>query len=362
MLISKIPDHIRVCIDSGQSVELLGSSGCGKSEVVKSLPERWGTEEEPWGMSTCFLATQDPGTMYGIQFKSSRIIEGMNDGQPTTVSDPALPQWMLADGTNRPLNSYPRGILHLEEFGQGGAETKRIAAELFLNRQLGPWQLHDGIAVIATSNQAKHNSGVTKSFDFLINRRSEIIVDTDLESWLAWAASKKVSPEFMAYAKQYPGHVFSGEHPKEQGPWCTPRSLVACDGIYQQMKKQGLDPESPDATELMAGTVGMASTQTLQTFLKLRRTAPSIQDICKAPSKAPVPEAPDAAYLTIFMLAHHAAEDNLDKLVTYVSRMQGEFATTFLYTVCKKNSALILHDSVQGWVRQNHALMAACAA
>jgi len=233
--------RIPALLDSGVSIELVSAPGRGKSEFVRdtiaALSKRDGKQ---WGFATCFLATMTPSDLMGY------MVPGMRDG--VKVSEFTMPPWMLTVDGKR-VDQFERGILFLDEFGQGEADVKRASAELLLNRQLGPWKLPDGWSVIAATNRAKDRSGVTKSFDFVINRRAEINITDDLQSWEDWAFSHGVDPTVITFANQNPQIVFSDGVPDKQGPWCTPRSLVMAD---QTEENVGID----DDLHLFAGVIG----------------------------------------------------------------------------------------------------------
>src|SRR4029077_5314330 len=172
-----------------------------------------------WGFSKLFLATQQVPDLMGYLFKGDRDFEG--DGNIVTVSEPTLPLWQVTT-QGKPTWMYKRGILFLDEYGQGEADTKRCSAELLLNKRLGPWTLggenHEGWGVIAASNRAKDRSGVTKGFDFVINRRNLYSVTPSVQAWMEWAMKNDVSHITMAFADAHPTLVFGDEVPEKQGP------------------------------------------------------------------------------------------------------------------------------------------------
>jgi hypothetical protein len=258
----------------------------------------------------------------------------------------------------KPVTAYKRGILFLDEYGQGDADVKRASAELLLNRRLGPHKLPDGWVVVAASNRDKDRSGVTKSFDFVINRRCEIDIQPDLQAWTEWANTSGVMPLTIAFANQNPHIVFSDTVPEKQGPWCTPRSLVMADRILSIMTA---DNELPDASasELVAGVIGAAAVAQYFSFVALEREMPKFEDIVASPDKVRVPDRPDAQMLVCYSLAHRVEDDTIAPVVQYIDRFPKEFGVTFVKAATQRNYKLITTPAFRKWCSDNSALMAA---
>jgi hypothetical protein len=349
-------------LDAGIAVELQSSPGIGKSEFVAGLVKKLSDRDnEEWGFATMFLATQTPSDMIGYLFKGERDF----DGELVAVTEPTLPLWMVTR-SGKPTWAYKRGILLLDEYGQGEADTKRSSAELLLNKQLGPWSLgggnKDGWGVIACSNRAQDRSGLTKNFDFVINRRKQYDVTPSVDAWLDWAATHGVSPLAMAFAAQNPQIVFDGSVPEKQGPWCTPRSLVMLDRSMQVKEKRiGRFPDDAITVEGAMGLIGPAAAQYFA-FVRLERELATFEEIVRNPDKAKLPQKPDGQMLGVYNLAHRVDAKTLKPVIQYIERMPKEFAVTFAKTACKRTPELVIDPAMRSWSTQNASLMAALTA
>lgn len=354
----KLRKMLPAIINSGVSVELVSSPGLGKSEFVEQVrADMEKATNQKWGFAKMFLATQTPPDLIGYQFKGERDF----GAGPVAVTEPTLPLWMMTtDG--KPVQAYERGILFLDEYGQGEADVKRASAELLLNKQIGPWKLPDGWSVIAASNRSSDRSGVTKSFDFVINRRLEVEVSPSVDAWTEWAMEHGIAPLTVAFANQNPHIVFEGKVPDKQGPWCTPRSLVMADNILQSLRGNGEDlPDGPEAVELITGMIGAAASAQYFSFVRLEREMPKYEKIIASPDNVKVPEKPDAQMLVIYNLAHRVKLDELDAVITYIKRMPKEFSVTFARSACKLNPQLVASKAMNQWCSDNASLMAAIA-
>lgn len=338
-------------LDSGISVELLSAPGRGKSEFVKQTVSRMGERDgKPWGFATMFLATMTPSDLLGYMVPTKAA-----DGAMSSVF--TRPAWMTTvDGKD--VREYERGILFLDEFGQGEADVKRASAELLLNRQLGPHRLPDGWSVIAASNRASDRSGVTKSFDFVINRRLQIEISDDLNSWEAWAIDNNVDPLFVAFAVQNPHIVFSDGVPEKQGPWCTPRSLVMTSQVLAHLTPEGKQlPTDASAVEIAAGLIGEGAAAQLFAFVRLGQEMPKFEDIVKDPKKVRVSDKPDANMLICYQLAARIDISTAEPVIEYVERLPKEFAVTFAKTACRRDPKLIGTKAFGNWCRTNASLV-----
>jgi hypothetical protein len=356
----KINDFLREApdlLDSGVSIELTSAPGIGKSEGVDQLLQRMRARDgaDQWGFATMFLATQTPPDLIGYQFKSERMV----NGELRAVTDPSMPLWMTTvDGKS--VLEYPRGILFLDEYGQGEADVKRASAELLLKGAVGPWKLPKGWSVIAASNRANDRSGVTKSFDFVINRRVEIHIDADVGAWETWAFKNGVDPVLITFAVQNPNIVFAGEVPDKQGPWCTPRSLVLLDRMLRPKKARlGHFPDDPVTTELATGMIGPSAASQLMATIRLSHAMPKYADIIANPKTAKKPDAPDAQMLVVYELAGRVDESDVDPIIQYVDRFPAEFGVTFTKAAVARNPMLINTNAFGGWCQKNASLMSA---
>ena len=350
-------------IDAGITTHLKSSPGRGKSEfveeLVKYLSKRDGFE---WGYCVAMLATYTPSDLLGYMVPTK--IDNP-DGTKALASTFTIPPWMMTKPTaeypyGRHINTYKRGIVFLDEFGQADADTKKSSAPLLLSKKVGPHQLHDGIAVIAASNGKLDRSGVTKDFDFVINRTDEILITDDLQSWLDWAATHGVTPTTCAFVKQNPQIVFADGVPKEQGPWTTPRSTVLADRIMavKAARNNGIMMDDPTTVEQIHGIMGGGAAQYFQ-FIKLEREMPKYEDIVADPKGVKVPTKPDAMMLVCYQLAHMIKPEHAAEVITYIDRLPQEFNVTFATTACRRQPRLVATAAFSKWVATNSSLMAA---
>jgi hypothetical protein len=346
-------------LDSGVSLEIKSQPGLGKSEFVDQTVQRMSQRDaQPWGFAKLFLATQTPVDLLGYMVPEHRAGK--------LYSSFTEPLWMqTVDG--RHVSEFKRGVLFLDEYGQAEGDVKRASAELLLNGGLGPHRLPKGWSVVAASNRASDRSGVTKSFDFVINRRAEIEIEPDLASWEDWAVRSGVHPIFTTFAVQNPEVVFSEGVPDKQGPWCTPRSLLMLERVFRSLSgEEGVpvftDKEgksNPEVMEVASGIIGAGAATQLVATIMLAQEMPKLSEIITSPGKAKLPTRPDAQMLVCYQLAHRATEENIDPLIQYIERLPEEFTVTFGKSACKRDPDLVNTKAFGGWCQRNASLMMA---
>lgn len=261
------------------------------------------------------------------------------------------------------LDEFDGGIIIVDEADKMDADVKKVIGEAALSRRLGPHTLAGNWVVWMAGNRAEDRSGSTKELDHLINRRMEIDVTDDLQSWNEWAATKGVTPITMAFANQNPHIVWTDKVPEKQGPWCTPRSLVSADEYLQVVAQgnKGQFPDDPITMEEVTGMIGAGAVSQLFAFVRLDREMPKFENIIKEPLGVKVPEKPDAQMLVCYNLAHRVDEKTIEPVIKYVDRMPKEFAVTFAQTACRRDYSLLRSAAMNSWAQKNASLMAAIA-
>ncbi len=359
MKLSQVERLAPALIASGVSVELLGPSGVGKSEVVEQTAQKMSERTgKPWGFSSINCSTALPITVPGFP------LFGKENARGTRSTLHTEPVWMTCrDGKS--VFEYEHGILLLDEITSAEGDIKKQLADLQLTGGSGNHRLPGfgagGWVVWATGNRVKDRSGVTKDFDFRINRRLEIHIRTDIEDTIDKYAERGVHPVIMAFCMQNPQVIVHDKAMDVQGPWATPRSMFLCDRVL----KQFLDPAKPDQIQyspeimaLAAGLIGAGAANQLATFIKMANSNIQFKDIIADPKGCALPEEPSTMMLTSYMAASRTDMNNVAKVVTYMSRMPEEFAAMYVRSAMKKDARIINTQAVGEWCAQNATLVA----
>jgi hypothetical protein len=374
MNISDAANEVLINADAGNASIVVSKSGMGKSQMGYATFKKWQAqqgEKVNCGFGQIFLATQSPADLIGYQFKGEKTFDlGDGETRKITVTDPSVPLWMISM-EGKPAFMYDKFWLVIDEYGQGEADTKRAAAEILLNGGTAPWYLPPGSVRLALTNEGTRY-GVTKDFDFCIARRTRIEVTPDVKGWLDWADKPysyqggqwMVQPVVKAWAQTNPGILFEDE-PKEQGPWCNPRTLCAADRYLQMKAKRspgGAIPTDSSTQEMVAGTIGMAATVSLMGFLQFRLSLPSYEDVVQDPANTPIPKKADLLLLMAYELAGRAELPHLGECIEYISRMPKDMGVTFISALLRRDyKNFTAAPAMQAWINRNASLVSVIA-
>lgn len=278
-----------------------------------------------------------------------------DDGRVESVyTDPFW--WRTSEG-NR-LEDYDGGIIFVDEADKMDIDVKKIIGEMALSGRCGPHEIPKGWVVWMAGNRDKDRSGSTKELDHLINRRCEIEIQPDLAGWETWALKKSVHPAIITFANQNPQIVFPETVPEKQGPFCTPRSLVATGEMLSLMSDDPDDlPTDTDAVEMAAGFIGQAASAQLFATLRLAAELPPFDQIITSPGTVKVPQKPDAQMLVCYNLAARTDASNIKPIITYIERLPADFAITYAKAVMTRDPKLVVNPAVQDWTKRNNVLM-----
>lgn len=365
MYLRTLATRLYPILASDNAVELISPPGIGKSEFVRQfVEERRRITGKRIGLGIMMIANYTPIDLLGYMIPEDTLITNA-EGATITVkrSVYTIPPWFLSE-EGIPLNDYDEAYLFMDEYGQGEPDVKKLTAELLLGAQIGPWKLDKSkVFRIAASNRASDRSGVTKSMDHIINRRIELHIKPDWLSFDQWAMKGGVSPFFRLYAEKHIEVVFSGTMPKDQGPFCTPRSLVKFSRVMDAFSDEnghypvGNEEEMAFLSEVGEGTVGAPAARSIMAFIKVQTETPAFELIVKDPAGCWLPERADAKMLTAYSCAHRVDVSNVAPVIQFMQRLSPDYATTFAKSAAKRDHRLMKSKEFLGWVSKNAALL-----
>lgn len=341
---------------AGKCVNLKSAPGRGKTSVLSEAPR---LISERTGKSMGLVVINGPllTPADSIGYLVPRKVTG-EDGREHVESVYTDPFWFRTREGKR-LDEFDGGIIVVDEADKMDVDVKKVIGEAALSGRLGPHQLPEGWIIWMAGNRQKDRSGSTKELDHLINRRMEIDITDDIESWNDWANENGVSPLVRAFANQNVHVVFSDGVPDKQGPWCTPRSLVEADKYLQIVRGKGQEfPSDPITIEEVGGMIGDAAAGQLFAFVTLEREMPKYEDIIADPKGTKIPEKPDASMLVCYNLAHRVTLEEAEPVIEYMNRLGKEFGVIFGKAAVQRDPKLVQSKGMIKWIKDNASLMA----
>lgn len=371
MNLERLEKELPNYFDSNLTPELIGPPGVGKSETIENMVNIMSKETgKPWGFATFFIATSTPVHAMGYMVPAHTEIGPEGNKRKVIRAEYTMPSWMFTREGHY-LNDFENGILFLDEWDKGDADTKKALAPLILSNQVGPHRLHRGIKVVVASNRQEDRSGSTKNFDFIINRRGAIDIEPDFKAWERWAFKKGLPPVFILFPKKYGDLVFTAEVPREQGPFCTPRSYVAGINLLmaraaRQEKRDGKPLQSwglsdefdaPVAQSLLGGVMGEAASTRLVQWLRMKDDTPDFLDIVADPDGTPVPTKADARTVVAYECGYHITAPTAQAVCRYMAHFPKDLQVTFATYAVRRDPMLIVDPSLDKLVKANGTLI-----
>ncbi len=342
-------------------VEIQGASGIGKTEGIETYARSQGDD---YGYFELNAATAHLGDVTGILMPHTEKHTDEN-GQPIdlTVGRYSYPYFMRDKFTRKPAMYYKRGCLVIEEYGQAQVDVKRSLGQLTRELRNGGYVFPPATDVVLLSNRPEDRSGVTKDFDFLINRRNVMTLHADLHAWLVWAHEHGITNMSMAFAARNEDKVFANKAPEKQGPWLTPRSLAAGDAFLRVAHEEdGVPLDDPLIRTNLAGIIGEGYAHVFIAFAKVRDKLPSFSSIVNAPLSAPLPTEPDQLMFLSFDLAAKVKRENMKQVVAYMKRMPSDFSIAFYRSAMQRDPTLRSTKEFGDWAVENLQLLSAVTA
>jgi len=356
--ISEVPKALEMNFRANRPVKIIGASGVGKTDTGMQYATLQGPD-----YCVCELnaATANLPDIMGVLMPGTeKWPSAANDNEIITLTTGryAYPYFARDKRTGVPAFCFKRGLIIIEEYGQATGDVKRALASLIWEKRIGEWRF-DGFDILLLSNRPQDRSGVSKDFDFIINRLVILEARAEIEGWLVWAHDHGVSNTTLAYAHRNTDKVFSNKAPEKQGPWLTPRSLVTADEQVKSAMSMGMKLDDMFLWENLAGAIGEGMATEYVAFAKIRDSLPSISAILADPERCHLPREMNQQIFLVFDLASKATKDNISQVITYINRMPQDFAIAFYRSAMQRDGGLRSTKAFGDWAVKNVGLLSA---
>ena len=309
---------------------LVGPSGVGKSDSVRQAVDLLKEQLGECAMYDMRLSTSDP-TDFGLLMPV--------DGE-LVRQKPAFIAHM---------DKHPAGILFLDEISSAPPAVQAPAYQLVLDRACNGFEIPEGWMVVAAGNR-QSDRGVTYAIAApLLNRMTEISVDTVLDDVLEHGAKNGLAPEVMAFLKSRADmlHKFTKDDYGKQFP--TPRSWFAVSDKLQL----SLPPAA--RVELICGDVGHDAGMTFEQFMRVWETMPDINKILEDPDSVEVPEKLDVRYCVAMGLSARIDKKNFRNAYRFLKRMPREMNVLCVKLAITRDTKIAQAPAfAEEWVAENH--------
>ena len=339
----------------GQSVTIIGQGepGIGKSAMLKVLEKQFPDYETAY-IDCTLLDLGDFALPY------TEVVDNKLSGVNKVTKFAPNARFKMHEG--KPV------IVMLDEIGKAMKAVKNVLLTLMLEHRIGDHYLPDGSIVFGTTNLL--TDGVGDMLEAHARNRVAFVTvrKPNADEWIEWAISNDVSPEVIAWVKQFPHALESDTDPAQRdnpyifnptragsGAVVTPRSLEKASHIAKQRAELG------DALtiSLLTGTIGESAARDMQAFFTVVDKLPSWESVINDPKGAKMPDDTIAKCIMVFSAISRVEKDTLSKWMTYVQRMDMEWQALFATSVMKsptKQAFCVVNKEFKDWALANQWL------
>lgn len=365
VLMEDYESFMDLCFASGSAVMVKGPPGCGKTQGQEQRARRLNEEYLADGGYGYFEMNLANTNIADIQGYNIPIPNDDTDwqGRPMKLQRSVMtyPFWAFDKFSGKPAYKFKRGVIVIEEYGQGGKDEKKAIQQLVEEKRLGGWTF-EGFDVVLLSNRDIDRAGVGADFDHAINRRIEVELVPTLKATMVYGAKKGWSNLTLAFAARNEDILFNTKVPEKQGPWLTSRSLEKGDSVIRKAEAAGYDLKDTLVLTALAGAMGLGAAGRFVAFFDARSRIPTISAVLADPEGTPVPVEKDIMMFLVFDLASKTTVNNIDRVIRYIKRLPNDMATTYFNAATSRDKLLISSSAFSSFAIKNVTLLTAIEA
>ncbi len=297
------------------AVMLWGPPGVGKSQAIRQIAKEI---ESATGKRTKVtdvrLLLFNPIDLRGI---------------PTANADKTLAIWLRPQIFDMEEGEDTVNFLFLDEITAAPQSVQAAAYQITLDRVVGEHRLPDNCIVIAAGNRTTDKSVSYKMPKALANRLMHIEVESNLDSWTAWAVNRGINKKVLGFLSYMPNYLMQFDTSKEELAFATPRTWEMVSNILNTVSDD-IEVVFP----MIAGLVGSGVAIEFLTWSKVYMKLPSMKDIFSGRCST-VPKGMDELYALVSAMTVCAKEhkDNFNAIaysIEYATKLPADFAVVLM--------------------------------
>ena len=349
-------------------VGLIGPVGVGKTQYFKgpfreAYAEHVGLASDQIGFIQERVANRDSAEIAGVALPS----KDANGDIITQFTKPPLITKIEQTGRDY-------GIILFDELLQAGTDVQKVLADVLdpAERTLAGWAIPDGWIVCFTGNRTNDKSGATRLLSHLLNRGVVFELTFEVKGWANWAEANGVNPLAVGCAMAYQSKdtstkFFADCVPTEDGPFCTPRSLVRAaqhltvfmDSDPNRGTQRSMIPSYVEA--LIAASIGATAARTLCKYIDMADDVPTADEIFANPTGASVPDDTGFQLIAANRAINSAYDpDTGEAALAYIVRLRPDLQVslgTKLLRTSVRNGWTLTSDVAVAFIQKFHDLL-----
>ncbi len=322
---------------------LKGSPGTGKSAIYAMIAEQYKLK-----LIDLRLASYEPTDLLGFPHVDLEL------GKASYIPFDSFP----LEGDPIP-DGYNGFLLLLDEINQADRAVIKAAYKIVLDRMVGPFKLHE-MCYVAMAGNLDTDNALTEEMGTAMQSRisPHMILEVNVQQWLEWANAAGVDYRVTSFVEFRPDllHHFEPDHVD-----CTYPCPRTWEKTHKYILGEAFDgPRLKDIhMPLIAGTIGSGATIEFIAFTHLFNKLPNFNAIMTSPEHVEFDDSPDVVFALTGLLAQNASVGNIDKILTFIDRLGGDFQALVIKNIRQRKVDLTNHQSVTDWLTDNANLLAA---
>lgn len=325
--ISKATRMIIKYIKAGLVPMLVGSPGCGKSQVVHQIAANYNLKVIDLRLSQC-----DPCDLLGF---------------PNTSNGRAgyLPMdFFPLEGDAIP-DGYTGWLLFLDEFNAAATAVQAAAYKVVLDKMIGQRKLHKNLAIVCAGNLDTDNAITEAMSTALQSRLVHLELLVDHKEWDEWATSNGIYSRITSYLGFKPSNLYTFKPDHNDKTYACPRTWEFASRLLKTE-----DENDEDILELLAGTVSEGVAREFLAYCKIYQHLPTIPQIVSSPATIKVPEELDRLFAMAGCISEHATVGNIDALMLYIKRLPAEFQAVCVRETLRRHPTIKTTPAARDWI------------
>lgn len=313
---TQLETEIDICARSNVTPYVVSSPGMGKSSIVAKVANKNKLKLIDLRLSQC-----TPEDLQGFP---------MRTGDKATFTPFDI---FPIEGEAVP-DGFEGWMLLLDEMSSAPKSVQAAAYKLILDRQVGSFNLHDKLVMVAAGNKATDKAIVTQMSTALQSRLIHYELELDFNQWIEWALDNDFDHRIIGFLN------FKKELLMDFNPEHSDRTF-ACPRTWEFLNRLIKDRAVDDSSAArITGTIGKGAGIEFIAFCKVYKYLPSITDIIANPMTTTVPDETSAQFAVSSMLVRETTPENLPQMITYINRFNTELKILFGRGIMKFNPKL----------------------